>query len=133
MTIVVTSVPDVSIVVTPVPDVSIVVTPQATVTVSAMPAVVVVGGVGGVEAHNVSSSAHQDLRTAIANKASPYTHVQSQMSMAWAIPHNLGHIPITQVFDPDGSEIHGSVINHPPYNASTIVFFVPVSGSARLI
>lgn len=45
MTIVVTSVPDVSIVVTPVPDVSIVVTPQETVTVSAMPAVVVVGGV----------------------------------------------------------------------------------------
>ena len=53
MTTVVTSVPDVSIVVTPVSDVSIVVTPQEAVTVSAMPAVVVVGGIGGVEAHNV--------------------------------------------------------------------------------
>ena len=39
-------------VVTSVPDVSIVVTPQETVTVSAMPAVVVVGGVGGVGSQN---------------------------------------------------------------------------------
>ena len=127
------SVPDISIVVIPTPIVEVVVAPMPAVTIAAMPAVVISGDAGSIDRHNVSASSHQDLRTAIGNKASPYTHVQSTLSGAWLINHNLGRSPSISISDSDGNQVWGGVVHHPPFNSSSVTFAFALAGTAYCI
>lgn len=94
-------------------------------------------GVGGsavveVDNHNNSTNAHQDLRSAIGNKASPYFHDQTTLSTSWIINHNLNKPVSITTFDINGSQIIGTVITN-SLNVSSVVFAIAVNGSAYII
>lgn len=61
-----------------------------------------------------------------------YVHDQSQASNQWIINHNLGYMPITQVFNSGSQEIFGNIINT-SVNQCVVQFNMPITGFARLI
>lgn len=60
-----------------------------------------------------------------------YIHNQTTPTSIWTIDHNLGFWPNVIVYDTDGREAEGSIIN-PTVNRTTITFSAPFAGSARL-
>lgn len=60
------------------------------------------------------------------------TFVQASPSGTWTINHNLGYVPIVQVFSVGGMEIVADVQN-PSLNQTVIYLAAPMAGSARLI
>lgn len=85
-----------------------------------------------VDQHNNSVTSHADLRTAIGNKASPYTHLQSTLSTTWTINHNLNRPTSITTFNSIGAEINGTVTAN-GLNVSSVVFAIAVNGSAYCI
>lgn len=90
------------------------------------------GGQNEINAHNISTTAHQDLRTAIGNKASPYTHVQSTMATSWTINHGLGRMASITTYDSSGLQVFGRVVAN-GLNTSSVVFGIAISGIAYCI
>lgn len=61
-----------------------------------------------------------------------FIYTQSQPSTTWVINHNLGYRPSVELLDGSSREIDGDVY-HTTVNQTTILFNIPVAGTARLI
>lgn len=57
---------------------------------------------------------------------------QMQPSTTWLINHNLGYRPTVELLDATNREIDGDVY-HTTINQTTVLFNIPVAGTARLI
>lgn len=90
------------------------------------------GSSGEILNHNNSTTSHQDLRAAIGNKASPYSHIQSTLSTSWIINHNLNKPVSITTFDSSGSQIMGDVVINSS-NVLIVVFAIAVNGSAYIV
>ena len=86
-----------------------------------------------VENVNPETNLTLDLNSFYVSSGSQaYVHDQSQASHQWIINHNLGYMPITQVFNSGSQEIFGNIINT-SVNQCVVQFNMPITGFARLI
>lgn len=61
-----------------------------------------------------------------------YIHYQEFASDVWEINHNLGSLPLVELFDSTSQEIDGDVVNE-TLNRTVVKLSTPMAGSARLI
>jgi hypothetical protein len=86
-----------------------------------------------ISVHNADPAAHPGgIAGAGANSFTTYEHVQTSMSTAWSINHNLGRKPSITTYTPDGGVVKGEIIYH-GNTAATAVFAIAISGFAYCV
>jgi len=63
--------------------------------------------------------------------ALPFIYIQETPSTIWTLVHNRGHIADVTIYDENGKQIIGE-ITHDNENITTVVFSIPVMGTARV-
>lgn len=62
-----------------------------------------------------------------------YEYNQSKLEAVWVVDHNIGHTPITRVYDDNGVQVVPYSIVHPTVNRTIITFTLPRTGIVRFI
>ena len=72
------------------------------------------------------------LGGAVGSGLAPYIHIQSTMSTAWVINHDLGRIGSITTYLENGAQVEGTVVSNGS-RTSTVVFATALTGTAYCI
>ena len=84
-----------------------------------------------VDNHNISPTAHQDIRNLINNALGTYVFTQDTENTTWTINHNLQRYPSVSIIDSDGDVVLSDV-KYIDANKIILVFSVAIKGKAYL-